>query len=174
MRYTRFFYGVRLCPRLTLKPAAWKGYLGWWLAANLHNLTLVPRWLSRLALKAGAARIYQRRHPGDLLHRKRSRWLLRACDSAILAFQAAEPFRRVVRRLASYFRAWAGVMAHRCDWTDPETGILYGGGGGEMDKLFNRFVGNISPTPEQRDAARRAVEGLQGLLLADSTPGGVN
>lgn len=52
-----------------------------------------------------------------------------------------DPWRRVQR----FFRSMTGGRSHRCEFTDPEQGALYGHNEGPfMNRLFETFLANIS------------------------------
>lgn len=55
------------------------------------------------------------------------------------------PFAVPWTRIARWFQRRTGGRSHRCEFTDPEHGALYGGTDGAfMDRLFERFIENIS------------------------------
>lgn len=55
------------------------------------------------------------------------------------------PGEKLLRRAQRFFRNHTGGRSHRCEFTDPERGALYGGtDGGFMDAYFERFFNEIS------------------------------
>lgn len=55
------------------------------------------------------------------------------------------PFVAPWNRVERWFRQRTGGRSHRCEFTDRRHGALYGGTDGAfMDRLFERFVENIS------------------------------
>jgi hypothetical protein len=55
------------------------------------------------------------------------------------------PIRKPWRKLARFVRTGAGGRSHRCEFTDPKMGALYGHREGAfMDRLFDQLLTNIS------------------------------
>lgn len=55
------------------------------------------------------------------------------------------PFVSPWNRVAGWFRRRTGGRSHRCEFTDPQHGALYGANDGPfMDRLFDQFIENIS------------------------------
>ena len=55
------------------------------------------------------------------------------------------PFLKPWNRIERFFRSHTGGRSHRCEFTDPKIGALYGGQQGAfMDLLFEEFLENIS------------------------------
>jgi hypothetical protein len=58
---------------------------------------------------------------------------------------ALGPFVGPWSKAARFFRRLTGGRSHRCEFTDPEQGALYGGKEGAfMDRYFEQFIANIS------------------------------
>lgn len=57
---------------------------------------------------------------------------------------ALGPFLPPWNRAERFFRSHTGGRSHRCEFTDPKIGALYGGQEGPfMDQLFEQFLRNI-------------------------------
>ena len=169
MPYSAFWKGVDpRNPRFTRSASIYWRYFCWWAANNLDQLPGgVPRRLLQLA------GCFDRR-PVTLIHNgptttlrfeSSGRW--RAGEGRFYQFWFG-PITALFRRIASPFRMVAGANAHRCDFTDRETGLLYGGNGKAMNLLFAEFSEQISPTEEERAAIAFAVEDLNGALRGRS------
>jgi len=57
---------------------------------------------------------------------------------------ALGPFIKPWNKLASFVRRFRGNHAHRCDFTDPKNGLLYGGDGETMNNLWHEFMRRIN------------------------------
>lgn len=165
MPYSSFWKGVHpRHPRFTRKASICWRYFCWWAANNLDQLPGgPPRMLMRLAGRFD-------RRPVTLVHHDRSTYLRfeasgreRAGAARFYQFWFG-PFSRLFQRIASPFRTIAGANAHRCDFTDRETGLLYGGDGAAMNLLFAEFSEQISPTEVERAAVAFAVDDLHRAL----------
>lgn len=164
MKYGTFRRGLGRAP-MTRDWRVWLAYVGWWANHNLSQLPgATPRWaMSLLHRIPPRGFIIHHSAPRSTVHRK-----------------PGHPFSWWSCRLWVIWREWltpavhrvAGAMsakrfrqfAHRCDWTDVETGLLYGGDGLAMNRAFEQFVENISPTPEDLARVDEAVDELASHL----------
>jgi hypothetical protein len=159
--HPRFRFNRQLC---------WR-YLCWWAASNLDQLPgACPRFLMRLA---GCLD----RRPVTLVHADGTAYLhfessgrFRAGEGRVYQFWFG-PLSAAVRRIGAPFRNARGVNAHRCDFTDRETGLLYGGDGRAMNGLFDEFLESIEPTQEQQSAVAFAVDDLNRAIRGQGAPG---
>jgi hypothetical protein len=54
------------------------------------------------------------------------------------------PFLKPWGKVVSFFRGFTGGRSHRCEFTDPEHGALYGHNKGAfMNRLFEKFIERI-------------------------------
>jgi hypothetical protein len=125
-----FWNGIHFNRNLSRNPQIWGRYLAWWAYNNLQSW--LPLAIPRSILRSWPDHVIQPLIKVNMgaWHR----WL-----------NLLKPLQRVV-----------GRNAHRCDFTDPECGLLYGGDGEEMNRLFDGFLANIATT---EDAERRTPEG---------------
>lgn len=165
MPYTALWKGIHpRHPRFCRDVRIWWRYACWWAASNLVQLPgAAPRGLMRLAGCFDRRRVTLI-HNGpatSLRFEPSGRW--RAGEGRFYQFWFG-PLSAAVRRIAKPFSAARGANVHRCDFTDRETGLLYGGDGAAMTGLFDKFVAAIGPTPEQEAAIAFAVDDLQRAL----------
>ena len=144
-----FMKGVQLRdPRLTRDWRVWSQYLCWCIATIMSDhkpilpirvrLWAYQRWPDRVHL---TWRMYHWWIDGLGADPK----TLKKPLSWPLGEAAFGPFVGPWNRVSRWFRNHTGGRSHRCEFTDPKIGALYGGQRGAfMNELFEQFIENIS------------------------------
>jgi len=140
--------GVRFRdPRLTRDWRIWVQYLCWciqaWMSSHkpilpsFIRIWAIRRWPDRINMTWRMREWWQDGLGADVSKiPKPLPWPL--CESAMGPFLA--PWNQVER----FFRSHTGGRSHRCEFTDPKHGALYGGQDGPfMDEMFDEFLKKI-------------------------------
>ena len=130
-------------------------YLCW----RIQFWMMCHRPIMPVRLRAWALNYYgdERYH---VSRRQRDFWIKQnAIDPGDLRFKplpwpfgesAQGPFIGPWEQIARWFRSHTGGRSHRCEFTDPKRGALYGHKEGAfMDRLFEQFLKNIETDAEQ-------------------------
>lgn len=135
-------------PNLTRNPRLWAQYLCWCVQHYMmFNKPILPgfiriwahrRWPERMHMTWRMREWWRDGLGHDVSNiPKPLPWPL--CEAAMGPFLA--PWNRVER----FFRVRTGGRSHRCEFTDRESGALYGSQQGPfMDALFEQLIANIS------------------------------
>lgn len=134
-------------PRLTRDLRIWAQYLCWCISSwmSFHK-PILPMFIRVWAMRRWPERM-------GMTWRMRAWWRdgLRSDVSKIpkplpwpLCEAAMGPFLTPWDRVTRFFRSFTGGRSHRCEFTDPQQGALYGGQDGPfMDELFEVFIERI-------------------------------
>lgn len=159
--YVQFWKGIHLTDKLTRNPKIWRRYFSWWLHANLKQLPgSEPRWLANVAGWLMPRKVVIQ-HAGKETTIRQPLTLAEAARSGM-----PEGWAQLWLFWHHKFRPWfqakieplASSNFHRCDFTDPVSGLLYGGSGTALNEMFAEFLGHIELTEEQKAEAAFAVQ----------------
>jgi hypothetical protein len=134
---------------MTKSPLIWFQYLCWciqnWMSKHIPYYPVwLRKWLFKVTpdaherwhLSQRVVAFWQKNNPGYIHPVKPLPWYIGEAGLGPLII----PWKRVQR----FFRGFTGGRSHRCEFTDPYRGALYGHNEGAfMDKLFEQFIKNI-------------------------------
>lgn len=134
-------------PRLTKDWRIWLQYICWCIQAWMSNHNpILPGFIRIWALKRWPERYH--------LTWRMSEWWRDGLGADMtdiakplpwpLGEAAMGPFIKPWEKTKRFFRGHTGGRSHRCEFTDPKIGALYGGQEGPfMNELFDEFVRKI-------------------------------
>lgn len=145
---SHFTRGIDLRDKnLTRNRRIWLEYLCWCVSAwmDTHKPVYPIRlrvWLYRLYPDT----VYQPQHSIDNWRRFDKQYKEQYKPWPwFIGLHCQGPFMPIWGRAASFFRGYTGGRSHRCEFTDKQSGALYGGTEGAfMDRYFELFLKNIS------------------------------
>lgn len=148
-----FFKGIHWRdPRLTRSPRLWWQYFCWCIQHWMSNhRPLYPMFVRRFL-----CRFFPDERRYHLSWRTWYWWrdgLGTEVDFKPLPWWVGEgfigPFVIPWNKTRGWFRSRTGGRSHRCEFTDPRRGALYGGVEGPyMDRYFEQFIAAISDEPD--------------------------